>query len=60
MSHFRDCECAGRDEISTGISYLRTRKAGRQLHPAAILTPDAEITQPEDFDLRKAMKTALL
>jgi len=34
-------------------AYLRTEASGKQLHPAVILTPDAEITQPEDFDPRR-------
>lgn len=34
-------------------AYLRTKKGKRELHPAVILTPDAEIIQPEGFDPRK-------
>ena len=31
---------------------LRTKKGPRELHPAVIITPDAEIVQPSDFDPR--------
>jgi hypothetical protein len=34
-------------------AYLRTKKGGRELHPAIILTPNEEIVQPEQFDPRK-------
>jgi hypothetical protein len=33
-------------------AYLRTRKGRRELHPAAVLTPNPEIIQPERFDPR--------
>lgn len=33
-------------------AYLRTRKGPKELHPAVIISPDEEITQPEDFDPR--------
>jgi hypothetical protein len=34
-------------------AYLRSKKGRRQLHPAIILSPDAEIVQPELFDPRR-------
>src|ERR1700733_3591516 len=35
-------------------AYLRPSQTGpRQLHPAAILSPDSEIIQPEKFDARQ-------
>ena len=33
-------------------AYLRTKKGGRELHPAVILSSDAEIVQPARFDPR--------
>ena len=33
-------------------AWLRTKKGPRELHPAVIITPDAEIVQPSDFDPR--------
>ena len=41
-------------------AYLRTKKAGKQRHPAVIITPDAEIVQPEDFDPRKGGENVLV
>ena len=34
-------------------AYLQAKKKGKQLHPAVIVTPDADIIQPESFDPRR-------
>lgn len=34
-------------------AYLKTRKRGRELHPAIILSADWEIVQPHQFDPRR-------
>src|SRR5688500_11600816 len=34
-------------------AYLRSRKGKRELHPAVIISGDAEIVQPEHFDPRR-------
>jgi hypothetical protein len=41
-------------------TYLRTKKGGRELHPAAILTSDTDIIQPQDFDPRRGEENVVV